>query len=70
MTEVLDRELGQALDAALDASLRGELVAMTRELVDIPSPTGEEGAIAEYVLARFRDLGLAGHLHRHAAHGR
>jgi acetylornithine deacetylase/succinyl-diaminopimelate desuccinylase-like protein len=62
MTKILDRELEEALDAALDGALRDELVTMTRELVDIPSPTGEEGAIAQYVLARFRDLGLAAEL--------
>jgi acetylornithine deacetylase/succinyl-diaminopimelate desuccinylase-like protein len=62
MTEVLDPQIGPALDAALDDALRDELVAMTRELVDIPSPTGEEGAIAEYVLSRFGDLGLTAEL--------
>lgn len=56
---VLDPALGEALDAGLDAALTAELVEMTRELVEIPSPTGEEGAIAGYVAERFRGLGLA-----------
>jgi acetylornithine deacetylase/succinyl-diaminopimelate desuccinylase-like protein len=53
---------GAALDASLDDELRDELVAMTREMVDIASPTGEEGQLAAYVLERFRGLGLAAEL--------
>jgi acetylornithine deacetylase len=48
-----------ALDAGLDGALRDELVAMTRELVGTPSPTGEEGAIARYLADRLRDLGMS-----------
>lgn len=33
------------------------MVGFARELIDIPSPTGEEGPIADHVAARFRDLG-------------
>ena len=62
MTAKADPPLGPALDAALDDALRAELVDMTRELVDIPSPTGEEGPIADYVLARFRSAGLTAEL--------
>ncbi len=51
-----------ALDAGLDDTLREELVTMTREMVDIPSPTGEEGELASYVLDRFRGLGLRAEL--------
>lgn len=34
------------------------LVRMTCELVDIPSETGSEGAVAQYVATRFGELGL------------
>ena len=34
------------------------MIQMARDVIDIPSPTGEEGAMADYVAARFRDLGL------------
>ncbi|HEY3522813.1 MAG TPA: M20/M25/M40 family metallo-hydrolase [Candidatus Limnocylindrales bacterium] len=47
----------RAIGAAVDA-LRDELVAMTSELVDIPSPTGEEAAIGDYAAERFAGLGL------------
>lgn len=62
MTDIEDPAIGVALDEALDDALREELVTMTRELVDIQSPTGEEGAIAQYVLERFRGLGLTAEL--------
>ena len=41
---------------------REELVCMTREILEIPSPTGEEAAAAEYIAAKFRGLGLEVHL--------
>jgi acetylornithine deacetylase/succinyl-diaminopimelate desuccinylase-like protein len=53
---------GAAIDAGLDDALRDEIVAMTREMVDISSPTGEEGQLAAYALDRFRGLGLAAEL--------
>jgi acetylornithine deacetylase len=62
MTEGRDHPGDAGLQATLDDALRDELVAMTRELVDIPSPTGEEGPLATYVLERFRDLGLSAEL--------
>ena len=62
MMDIGDPAIGAVLDEALDDALREELVTMTRELVDIPSPTGEEGAIAQYVLERFRGLGLTADL--------
>ncbi len=34
------------------------MVQMARELIDIPSPTGNESAIADYVARRFREIGL------------
>lgn len=55
----IDPEVGRAIDAGLDDALREELVEMTRALVEIPSPTGEEGALAGYVAERFAELGLA-----------
>jgi acetylornithine deacetylase/succinyl-diaminopimelate desuccinylase-like protein len=62
MTDVLGTSPADRLDAGLDDTLREELVMMTRELVDIPSPTGEEAAIAAYVADRFRGLGLSAEL--------
>lgn len=41
--------------AAID---RDELVRMCREIVDIPSPTGGEGPLADYLAGRFAELGL------------
>jgi acetylornithine deacetylase/succinyl-diaminopimelate desuccinylase-like protein len=47
----------------LDACFaRQDVTAMTRvatDLVDIPSPTGEEGPIGEYVASRFAELGMS-----------
>jgi acetylornithine deacetylase len=49
---------GERLDAGLDEALRRDLVTMTCDMVAIASPTGEEGALADYVRDRFADLGL------------
>ncbi len=50
------------MSAALDEVFaRQDVEAMTQvacDLVDIPSPTGEEGAIGDYVAGRFAELGL------------
>jgi acetylornithine deacetylase len=62
MTDALGTSGLAALDAGLDDALRDELVQMTCEMVDIASPTGEEGPLAEYLLERFRGLGLAAEL--------
>jgi len=43
---------------ALDAVDRASITEMTKDLVNIPSPTGQEGAIANYYAARLRELGL------------
>lgn len=43
---------------ALDAVDRPYVRDMTRDLVNIPSPTGQEAAIAQYYAARLRELGL------------
>jgi acetylornithine deacetylase len=50
-------DVARAVTAAVD-DLRDELVAMTCELVNIPSPTGEEAAIGLSVADRFGSLGL------------
>ena len=55
-------QIGAAIDAGLDDALRDELVAMTCDLVNIRSATGEEGPIAEYLLGRLRELGLGAEL--------
>ena len=37
---------------------RDELAALTKDLVDIPSPTGSEKAIGEFILAWFIRHGI------------
>ena len=51
-------ELLGGLDGPLADTIRDEMVDMTRDLVEIPSATGEEGNIADYVAERFRGLGM------------
>jgi acetylornithine deacetylase/succinyl-diaminopimelate desuccinylase-like protein len=34
------------------------MIQMARDVIDIPSPTGEEGPMADYIARRFRELGL------------
>lgn len=58
-SSMIDPEISRIIDAGLDDALREELVEMTKALVDIASPTGEEGALAAYVAERFAGLGLA-----------
>jgi acetylornithine deacetylase len=48
-----------AIGESLGAELEREIVEMTCDLVNIASPTGEEGAMADYVARRFGELGLA-----------
>jgi acetylornithine deacetylase/succinyl-diaminopimelate desuccinylase-like protein len=48
----------KALQAALDAVVADEAVKLTRDLVDIPSPTGREGGCAEYLGDYLRQSGL------------
>ncbi len=50
MNELQKRVLGK-----LD---REELVRITREIVEIPSPTGQEKAVGDYIADKFRTLGL------------
>ena len=49
----------QQKDAILSRITKDELAQVTKELVDIPSPTGHEAAMGEYMLAWFRKNGLA-----------
>lgn len=58
MPEQLDDRHLESLRIAFTPELRDEVVAMTCDLVEIPSATGEEGDIAEYVRQRFSELGL------------
>jgi acetylornithine deacetylase len=37
---------------------RGELIRMAREIVEIPSPTGHEKAVADYIAGKFQSLGV------------
>lgn len=46
------------LDAVLERIDREEIAELTRELVDIPSPTGDEAAIGEFMLDWFARHGL------------
>jgi acetylornithine deacetylase/succinyl-diaminopimelate desuccinylase-like protein len=50
--------LRQRVLDALDDELAHELVEFTCALVDIPSPTGEEGPIGDYLARRLRAAGL------------
>ncbi len=51
MNDLLDKLL-----PSFTTELRDEMVGMTCDLVDIPSPTGEEGPIADYVAHRFGEI--------------
>jgi len=46
------------LQRALDTLSRDEVIKLTREVIDIPSPMGGEGPLAKYLADRFRNLGL------------
>ena len=48
-----------ALDEVFARQDEAAMTELARDLVDIPSPTGEEGAIGDYVARRFAELGLA-----------
>ena len=49
-------DLSRRVLAGLD---RDALVEMTRELVELPSPTGAEAPVSDYLARRFAELGLA-----------
>lgn len=53
----LDRQAAEAVLAQID---RDELARLGCQLVNIPSPTGQEKALADFILAWFRDAGLKG----------
>ena len=44
--------------SALAAVERAYVIEITKDLVNIPSPTGQEAAIAQYYAGRLRELGL------------
>jgi acetylornithine deacetylase len=48
-------EIEQRVLSKLD---RNELIRMAREIVEIPSPTGQEKAVADYIAEKFQSLGL------------
>ena len=47
-----------ALEKVISQARRIDVVALLQELVRIPSPTGEEGAVQALVQKRFADAGL------------
>lgn len=47
------------LEDALAHVDRAEIVALTRKLIDIPSPVGEEAALAKYIAERLSAVGLS-----------
>ncbi|MBI2371778.1 MAG: M20/M25/M40 family metallo-hydrolase [Deltaproteobacteria bacterium] len=46
----------------LDLIDPGEMISLLEDIVNIPSPTGKEAGVAEYLVRRFRALGLRGFL--------
>ncbi|MCH8234813.1 MAG: M20/M25/M40 family metallo-hydrolase [Chloroflexi bacterium] len=46
------------LQKALAALSRDDVIKLTRDVIDIPSPMGGEKELADYLAGRFRDLGL------------
>lgn len=50
--------MSSSTDALAGVQDREAMVQMACDLVDIPSPTGDEGAIGDYVARRFGELGL------------
>jgi acetylornithine deacetylase len=53
-----ERDHVDQLDRVLEHITSDRLVELLRDLVDIPSPTGSEQAIGEYMLAHYERLGL------------
>ena len=58
MGKMIMDEISESVIKSLDELLKKEIVEMTVDLVNIPSPTGEEKEIANYVHKRFSELGL------------
>ena len=48
-----------AVFEALNSEISSEIVEIARDLVNIPSPTGEEQRVGDYLAARFRNLGMS-----------
>lgn len=46
------------LQKALDALSRDDVIKLTRDVIDIPSPMGGEKALADFLAGRFRELGV------------
>jgi acetylornithine deacetylase len=56
--EHLDEATAAKIQAAV-AARRHDLVALTQELVRVPSLTGQEGPVQDVVATKMRTLGLA-----------
>lgn len=50
--------MGNHLEAALSELNKEDVIAVTREMIDIWSPMGGEKALADYLARRFRETGL------------
>ena len=48
-----------AVLGAMSDEISDEIVGLACDLVNIPSPTGEEQAVGDYLAARFRELGMS-----------
>ncbi len=58
MIRNVSKEIQEAVLDTFDREIKGEIVQMTVDLVNIQSPTGEEAEISDYVYKRFSGLGL------------
>jgi acetylornithine deacetylase/succinyl-diaminopimelate desuccinylase-like protein len=54
-----ERGIARAKEKVMSLIDRDAVVKLACDLVDIPSPTGSEKAIADYILARYRSSGLS-----------
>jgi acetylornithine deacetylase/succinyl-diaminopimelate desuccinylase-like protein len=52
------KEVGQEVLSMLDEELKGEIIQIAVDLINIPSPTGEEAEASNYVYDKFASLGL------------
>jgi len=57
-TTQVQRDVRQIILEMLDKELREEIIQMTVDLINIPSPTGEEMDVSNYVYDKFASLGL------------
>ncbi|HJQ76453.1 MAG TPA: hypothetical protein VJ948_04230, partial [Acidimicrobiia bacterium] len=58
MTTEADRDQVDLTDEVLAAIDEDELIEMAQDLINIPSLTGREAGVSEYLAQRFADLGL------------